>query len=64
MFWYLQSLSDDDTHRGTLSRGSVNAVCGIRFRPRTVAFGRKALPGPPVDRAQICPQCDHAKDAR
>jgi hypothetical protein len=64
MLWYLQSLSDGDTHRGTVSRGSVNAVCGIRFRPRTVAFGRKALPGPPVDRAQICPQCDTQETVR
>lgn len=58
MFWYLQSLNDRDTHRGTLSRGNVNAVCGIQFRPRTVAWGHKALPGPPADRAQICPLCD------
>ena len=64
MLWYLQSLRDGDTHRGTVSRGSVNAVCGIRFRPRTVAFGRKALPGPPVDRAQICPQCDTGEAVR
>jgi hypothetical protein len=38
--WYLRSTDDHDTHRGTMNRGSVIAVCGIRFAPRTVAFGR------------------------
>ena len=40
MSWYLRSTDDHDTHRGTMNRGSVIAVCGIRFAPRTVAFGR------------------------
>lgn len=61
MSWYLQSVKNQDTHRGTLSRGSVIAVCGIRFRPLTVAFGRTALPGPPADPSQIC---QHCRDAR
>lgn len=47
MLWYLQSIGDQDTHRGTMHRGRVSAACGIRFAPRTVAFGRKA----PVRRA-------------
>lgn len=49
MSWYLRSTKDHDTHRGTLSRGMVNTACRIRFRPRPVAFGRKALPGEPLD---------------
>ncbi len=32
-----------------MSRGSVIAVCGIRFAPRMIAFGRKALSGEPPD---------------
>jgi hypothetical protein len=49
--WYLRSASDHDTHQGTMSRGSVIAACGIRFPPRTIAFGRKALSGTP------CQEC-------
>lgn len=57
MLWFLQSTGDHDTHRGTLSRDGVDALCGIRFRPRTVAFGRKALPGEPPDPEQVCLAC-------
>ena len=62
--WYLRSTDDHDTHRGTMSRGSVIAVCGIRFAPRTIAFGRKALSGEPPDPQQICPRCQTAQNAR
>jgi hypothetical protein len=59
--WYLRSTDDHDTHRGTMSRGSVIGVCGIRFAPRTIAFGRKALPGPPPDPQQICERADRIR---
>jgi hypothetical protein len=62
--WFLRSTGDHDTHRGTMSPGSLIAVCGIRFAPRTVAFGRKALSGEPPDSQQICPDCQSIKDAR
>jgi hypothetical protein len=38
--WYLRFTDDHDTHRGTMSRGSVIGACGIRFAPRSIAFGR------------------------
>jgi hypothetical protein len=33
MAWYLRSIGDRDTHRGTLLHpdGTVTAACGIRF---------------------------------
>ncbi|MGQ0716712.1 MAG: hypothetical protein ACT4NP_05225 [Pseudonocardiales bacterium] len=61
MSWFLQSLKDHDTHRGILTRGSVSAACGIRFVPRTVAHGRKALPCQPPDPDQVCPTCQRAE---
>ncbi|MGH3802878.1 MAG: hypothetical protein ACRDTD_22670 [Pseudonocardiaceae bacterium] len=64
MTWYLQSLKDRDTHRGTLTQGRVDAACGIEFEPRTVAFDRKALPGRPPDPDQICPACLGKVDAQ
>ena len=64
MSWYLQSTDDHDTHRGTMSRGSVIGACGIRFAPRTIAFGRKALSGEPPDPQQICLRCQSAQDAQ
>ncbi|MGH3800541.1 MAG: hypothetical protein ACRDTD_10485 [Pseudonocardiaceae bacterium] len=64
MNWYLQSLADHDTHRGTMNRGVVNTECGLQFTPRTVAFGAKALPGRPVDPDQVCPECQRAGGAR
>lgn len=57
MAWYLRTLGDRDTHFGTLHRGTVNAACGIRFQSRTVAFGRKELPDPPLDPDQVCLTC-------
>lgn len=63
MSWYLQSIKDHDTHRGLLARGQVDAVCGIRFRPLTLEWGRTSLPGPPVDPMQVCRDC-HARDPR
>lgn len=59
--WYLRSLGDHDTHRGTLCQGSVIADCGIRFAPRPVVFGRTALPGNPLDPEQVCPECFRAR---
>ncbi|MGH3963916.1 MAG: hypothetical protein ACRDRY_11775 [Pseudonocardiaceae bacterium] len=64
MTWYLQSPKDNDTHRGTMNRGMVNADCGIQFAPRLVAFGRKALPGPPPDPEQTCSACARPGSAR
>ena len=64
MSWYLRSTDDHDTHRGTMSQSSVIAACGIRFAPRTIAFGRKALSGEPPDPQQICPRCQSVQDAR
>ncbi len=57
MSWYLQSADQHGTHRGTLARGNVIAVCGIQFRPLPVAPGRTALRGSPRDPDQICPAC-------
>jgi hypothetical protein len=42
--WYLRSTDDRDTHRGTMSRDSVIAACGIRFAPRTIAFVARRCP--------------------
>jgi hypothetical protein len=59
MPWYLRSIGDRDTHRGTLLHpdGTVSAACGIRFRPRELLCGATALPGEPPDPGQICPAC-------
>jgi hypothetical protein len=62
--WYLRSASDHDTHQGTMSRGSVIAACGIRFPPRTIAFGRKRAVRQAADPQQICPRCQSAQDTR
>jgi hypothetical protein len=53
MAWYLRTLDDRDTQFGTINRGTVNAERGIQFRPCTVAFGRKELPGQPLDPGQV-----------
>jgi hypothetical protein len=54
-------MADGDTHRGALQRnGYVLARCGTRFAPRLAAYGRLALPGYPLDPAQVCPKCKHA----
>ena len=44
MSWYLRSTDDHDAHRGTMSRGSVMAVCGIRFAPRTIRSVARRCP--------------------
>ena len=64
MTWYLQSMSNHDTHRGALCRGTVLAECGITFRPSKAVRPDPALRGNPPDPDQICPQCDRANDAR
>lgn len=59
MAWYLRSIGDRDTHRDALAHpdGTITAACGIRFRPRELLRGKKALPGEPPDPDQICPAC-------
>jgi hypothetical protein len=58
--WYLRSMGDRDTHRGTYSMvtRSVHAVCGVEFQPleRTDGAPIVLVPAPP-DPAQICPLC-------
>ncbi|MGH3755448.1 MAG: hypothetical protein ACRDRP_22685 [Pseudonocardiaceae bacterium] len=52
-------MGDHDTHHGELSaKGTVGALCGVRFVPLPLPFGRVSLPGYPQDRDQICPACD------
>jgi hypothetical protein len=56
--WYLRSAADRDTHRGQLfDDGMVMAECGLIFKPRTLVYGAKALPGEPPDPGQVCPRC-------
>jgi hypothetical protein len=64
--WFLRSLADADTHRGSYSTvtRSVRAVCGVEFEPRPLPLGGPALPGSPLDPDQICPQCYRAKSTR
>jgi hypothetical protein len=59
MPWYLRSISDRDTHRGTLLHpdGTVTAACGVHFRPRELFRGATALSGEPPDPGQVCPAC-------
>lgn len=59
MSWYLRSLADRDTHRGTWSGASrsVHAVCGAEFQPVALPTGGYFLPGLPPDPLQICPDC-------
>ncbi len=69
IYWYLRSLSDQDTHRGHLRRGRVLAACGVEFLPLRALttrglrryFGKgsrgPALPGEPPDPEQVCPEC-------
>lgn len=57
MIWYRRSLSDYDTHCGTLRRGRVLAVCGVEFTPKPLIFGRVRFHGMPPDPEQICPEC-------
>jgi hypothetical protein len=39
--WYLRSLADADTHRGSYSTvtRSVHALCGVEFVPRELPWG-------------------------
>ncbi len=53
--WYRQSTADHDTHRGTVNRGSLHTVCGIRFRPQAV------LLEPPADLNQMCRDCQASR---
>lgn len=57
--WYLRSLRDHDTHRGDydLDKHLVTARCGEVFKPTPLALGGRGLPHPPLDPAQVCPQC-------
>ncbi len=43
---------------------SVHALCGVEFEPRELPLGGPALPGNPLDPAQVCPQCHSAKGTR
>lgn len=58
--WYVQSLSDHDTHRGYLRRGRVQAICGIEFTPVQAGLRSLALAGSPPDPEQICRECQSA----
>ncbi|MDQ4103776.1 MAG: hypothetical protein M3186_08740 [Actinomycetota bacterium] len=56
--WFLRSGADHDPHRGLLlPDGTVKAVCGQKFQPRPLAYGKLAFNGDPLDPEQICPQC-------
>jgi hypothetical protein len=58
MTWYLRSLTDHDTHRGHLRRGTVLTACGVEFSPlRAWRKGGLALPGKPPDPEQVCVEC-------
>jgi hypothetical protein len=59
MTWFLRSLADRDTHCGDYSivTRSVHALCGIEFVPKELPLGGPALPGNPLDPAQVCPAC-------
>lgn len=64
--WFLRSLADADTHLGSYSTvtRSVHAACGVEFVPRALPLGGPALPGSPLDPAQVCPRCCRARNAR
>ena len=67
--WYLRSLSDRDTHHGSMREdGTVLARCGVTFTPRPtlrivgpppgkLVTGDLALKGNPPDPDQVCPEC-------
>lgn len=57
MIWYRRSLSDYDTHCGTLRRGRVLAACGVEFTPKPLVLGRVRFHGMPPDPEQICLEC-------
>jgi hypothetical protein len=61
--WYLRSIGDADTHRGTYSIAtrSVQALCGAEFQPLTRTTGAPiVLVGAPPDPDQICQTCKEA----
>jgi hypothetical protein len=61
--WYLRSMGDADTHRGTysISACSVHALCGAEFQPLKRTNGAPILlVGAPPDPDQICPACQEA----
>jgi hypothetical protein len=64
--WFLRSLADRDTHRGSYSTvtRSVHADCGAEFVPRALPLGGPALPSSPLDPDQVCPECYRARNAR
>ena len=74
--WYLRSLSDQDTHQGSIREdGTVLARCGALFTPRPtlkvvgsppgeLVTGELALKGHPPDPEQVCPQCQRGGDIR
>ena len=55
MRWYLRSQSFRDIHQGLLSRGQVDAVCGVAFTPLRQSGRVLAFPMP--DPEGVCPQC-------
>jgi hypothetical protein len=62
--WFVRSAGHTDAHYGALEAdGTVDARCGVRFRPQQRMF----CPGPfvlcpPVDLKRCCPQCQTAAD--
>lgn len=63
MRWYLQSLSNRDTHRGYLRRGRVLAVCGVEFSPlRAWRKDGPALLGEPPDPEERAVAAERAED--
>jgi hypothetical protein len=58
--WFLQSMSDGDTHRGVYSSatGTVHARCGAEFKPLKKTNGAPIVLVPvPPDPVQICSAC-------
>jgi hypothetical protein len=59
--WFVRSLADQDTHRGSYSpvTRSVHSICGAEFVPMKLGLrgDRLALPGWPPDPQQICVHC-------
>lgn len=65
--WYLRSMADRDTHRGTYSitTRSVHAVCGAKFQPLKLTNGAPiVLKGNPPDPAQVCLDCRRVRIVR
>ena len=58
--WFLRSMSNQDTHRGTYSiiTRSVHALCGAEFEPLKRSNGAPIMltPAPP-DPDQVCQDC-------